>query len=221
MALGTHWEWRGFGIFSDAFRRRFECLEDLFPSQSIVDEYIWVPDLPINLKLRRGTGGQDGLKFKRPGRTIGDLEEWHEDPSEIHDFPLSTEAWESLRREFADVSIILPPFPDEPLDRDLTFDTLRRSDSNIRVVAVTKARVTKLWSGPEGDVRVEVTEISSPEEVTCLGLESSAGEGGEPADEVARSALRSARTVLGIDREGLEVMNYLQALNRWVRVRQE
>ncbi len=219
MALGTHWEWRGFGALSDAFRRRFKPLEDLFPSQNIVDEYIWVPDLSINLKLRRGTGGQDGLKFKRPGRTSGDLEEWHEDPSEIYDFPLNTEAWESLRREFADVSIILPPFPEKPLDRDLTFDTLSRSDSNIRVVAVTKARVTKLWSGPEGDVRVEVTEISSPKEVTCLGLESSAGEGGEPADEVARSALRSARTVLGINGESLEVMNYLQALNGWVRVR--
>ena len=219
MALGTHWEWRGFGVLSDAFRRRFDSLEDLFPSQSIVDQYIWVPDLPINLKLRRGTGGQDGLKFKRPGRTRGDLEEWHEDASEIHDFPLSAEAWESLRREFADVSIILPPFPERPLDCDLTFDTLRRSDSNIRVVTVTKARVTKLWSGREGDVGVEVTEISSPEEVTCLGLESSAGRGGELADKVARSALRSARTVLGINRENLEVMNYLQALNRWVRIR--
>ena len=78
--------------------------------------------------------------------------------------------------------------------------------------------MSKLWSGREGDVRVEVTEISSPEEVTCLGLESSGGEGGELAGEVARSALRSARTVLGINRESLEVMNYLQALNRWVRV---
>ena len=116
------------------------------------------------------------------------------------------------------MSIILPPFPEEPLDRDLTVDTLRRSDSNIRVVTVTKARVTKLWSGREGDVRVEVTEISSPEEVTCLGLESSAGEAGELADVVARSALRSAKTVLGINRESLEVMNYLRALNRWVRV---
>ncbi len=219
MALGTHWEWRGFGVLSDAFRRRFEALEDLFPSQSIVDEYIWVPDLLINLKLRCGTAGQDGLKFKRPGRTTGDLEEWHEDPSEIYDFPLSTEAWESLGREFADVSIILLPFPEEPLDRDLTLDTLRRSDSNIRVVTVTKARVTKLWSSREGDVRVEVTEISSPEEVTCLGLERSAGEGGELADDVARSALRSARTALGINIENLEVMNYLQALNRWVRIR--
>ena len=219
MALGTHWEWRGFGVLSDAFRRRFESLEDLFPSRSIVDEYVWVPHLSINLKLRRGTGGQDGLKFKRPGRTTGDLEEWREDPSEIYDFPLSTEAWESLERELADVGIILPPFPEEPLDRDLTLDYLKRSDSNIRVVTVTKARVTKLWSGREGDVRVDVTEISSPEEVTCLGLESSAGEGGGLADGVARSALRSARTVLGIDRESLEVMNYLQALNRWVRVR--
>ena len=110
MALGTHWEWRGFGVLSDAFRRRFERLENLFPSQSIVDEYIWVPDLPINLKLRRGTEDQDGLKFKRPGRTRGDLEEWHENPNEIYDFPLSTEAWESLRRELADASIILPAF---------------------------------------------------------------------------------------------------------------
>ena len=204
MALGTHWEWRGFGILSDAFRGRFESLEDLFPSQSIVDEYIWVPDLPINLKLRRGTGGQDGLKFKRPGGTTGDLEEWHEDPSEIHDFPLSTEAWESLGREFADVSIILPPFPEEPLDRNLTLDTLRRSDSNIRVVTVTKARVTKFWSGRAGHVRVELTEISSPEEITCLGLESSAGAGGELADEAARSAIRSAIAALDIGSENLE-----------------
>ncbi len=117
------------------------------------------------------------------------------------------------------MSIILPPFPEEPLDRDLTLDILRRSDSNIRVVKVTKARVTKLWSGREGDVRVDLTEISSPEEVTCLGLESSAGGGGELADAVARSAVLSARTALGVDEEGLEVMNYLQALNRWGRTR--
>ena len=115
------------------------------------------------------------------------------------------------------MSVVLPPFPEEPLDRDLTLVTLRGSDSNIRVVTVTKARLTKLWSGREGDVRVEVTEISSPEEVTSLGLESWAGEGSELADGVARSALRSARTALGIDRESLEVMNYLQALDRWVR----
>ncbi len=215
MALGTHWEWRGFGALSDAFRTRFERLEDLFPFQRIVDEYIWVPGLPINLKLRRGTENQDGLKFKRPGRTRSDLEEWHENPNEIYGFPLSTEAWESLRRELADVSIILPPFPEEPLDHELTLDTLRGSGPNIRVVTVTKARVTKLWSGREGDVRVDLTEISSPEEVTCLGLESSAGGGGELADAVARSAVLSARTALGVDEEGLEVMNYLQALSRW------
>ena len=188
MALGTHWEWRAFGALSYGFRQRFESLGDLFPSQSIVDEYIWVPDLPINLKLRSGTAALDGLKLKRPGRTDGELEEWQEDLRDIHDFPLSRSAWRSLGQALAGAGMTLVPYPDEPPDRQGTLDALRKSDERIRVVTVAKTRLARLWTGVGSDAIVELAEISAPVAVSSVAVE----------------------------REELEVMSYLSALGRWV-----
>jgi hypothetical protein len=49
------------------------------------DEYIWIPDSTINVKLRTG-GSEQGLKLKRFVRREKDLELWFENPLELYPF---------------------------------------------------------------------------------------------------------------------------------------
>src|SRR5690242_11666093 len=99
--MTTHWEWRGFGTVSPPFLERFENLPAPFGRlrQRVVDEYLCIPGVEVNLKFRQGTTWQDGLKFKRFQRRSGELEKWTESMEEIFPFPLSDRAWALLLAE--------------------------------------------------------------------------------------------------------------------------
>src|SRR5262245_7026559 len=97
----THWEWRGFGSLSPKFMSRFDRMHAPFgrSTQHVVDEYLWIPGVEVNLKFRQGTIWQDGLKFKRFHERRGAMEKWTESMDEIFPFPLSDRAWTLLLAE--------------------------------------------------------------------------------------------------------------------------
>jgi hypothetical protein len=210
VALGAHWEWRGFGRASPELRARFESLERLFPPQEVVDRYIWIPRSTVNIKLRVGV--QEGLKFKRLLRKDGDLELWLEDPGELYEFPLQATAWESLGAELERAGLSAPSIPDRPSGLRTALEHLKTVDERITIVEVHKNRRAGLWRGPGGAVLVEWSRITRPETVFSLGLESWDAAHGRASH---RGAIRQAILNLHLDAEGLEAMSYLAATEIW------
>ena len=217
---GTHWEWRGFGRVTQEFEARFDALDDGFGRQDVVDDYLYIDRLEVNAKLREGVAGEDGLKLKRLHATEGEFEQWEENPDEVFRFPVDAEGWASLARVFADVGVALPTYPGEPLARERCEELIRAAGADVVRVQVLKSRRARIWRGAEGAVKVERADISAPETVVSIGLETwndrSSGES-ELSDQDAVAALRAARSELGIDIEPLAAMNYLDAVRVWAR----
>ena len=149
MALGVHWEWRGFGPVSSDWRERFETLTPWWESQEVNDEYLWVPNLSVNIKFRKGVPSQEGLKFKRFCARDGVLEQWEESADEIFGFPLSQEAWATLRDAFQETGLVLPPYPGSPPDREAAIRLLKQAHSQVAVLKVRKRRQSRLWRSPQ------------------------------------------------------------------------
>lgn len=215
MALGVHWEWRGFGRGSEKLLETIGGLEDLFPRQEVVDRYLWIPRLTVNVKLRSGI--QDGLKFKRLLAKAGELELWHEDPDELYDFPLDPRAWDRLASELRKAGLTLRIVPEEPTDLSATLDHLRALDERIAVVEVHKDRQAWLWPGPPGAVKVELATITTPEDVLSIGLEDWSDELEPKESRAGQTPLSSAIRELGLGDEALRPLSYLDATEIWAR----
>jgi len=215
MALTTHWEWRGFGRVSAAFRKRFlelECIFDDETPRPFTDEYLWIPEVDVNLKFRTGTQTQDGLKFKRFHERRGDLEKWTESREEIFPFPLCSNAWELLRREMD--AAFNPPLN---ADREEAVRFLKSVDPEITTFTLQKERQSRTW-GHDGKVKVEIAEVFTPKRTTTIGLEV-----WDPMrrfdDSGCLGLLERALKDLRVRDEAVEVMNYLEFIRGCALVR--
>jgi hypothetical protein len=206
MAIGDHWEWRGFGSLTAGVRARIEALPLKFPEpQAITDEYFWLPGVRINVKLRR-EGAVESLKFKRLIESDG-LERWREDAAETHPFPLEPRV---LAKLLAELGLEPHEPPAGVPDAAAALLALRRLAPAVARVAVEKKRWQREWAGGgprggRGGVIVEIAEVFSPERITSVGIE----------DE-AREAVEAARSALGLP-GGLRTLSYLDALGLWAR----
>jgi hypothetical protein len=210
MALTTHWEWRGFGSVSEEFRERFQELESMWDEdtlQRFTDEYLWIPDVDVNLKFRLGTPTQDGLKFKRFHERRGELEKWTESRAEIFPFPLDARPWRLLQEEMR-ARFETPATS----DREQAVRVLKSVDPRIRTITVVKERQSRTW-GDECNVKVELAQILSPQPMTSVGLEVW-DPAGRLADRDAIELLEGAIEDLGVRDEKIEVMNYLDFIRR-------
>jgi hypothetical protein len=205
MAIGEHWEWRGFGSLSPAVRARIETLPLKFPEpQRITDEYFWLPGVRINVKLRKD-GALESLKFKRLLETSRGIEKWHERAEETYPFPLEPAVVEKL---FLELGLPPPGSPAPARDAAEALLALRRLAPSVARVVVDKIRWQREWPGadPGGGPRrviIEVAEISHPERITSVGIEDGAVE-----------AVEAARSALGLP-AGLRTLSYLDALGVW------
>ena len=205
---------------SQEFETRFDALDEGFGRQDVVDDYLYIDRLEVNAKLREGVAGEDGLKLKRLHATEGEFEQWEENPDEVFRFPVDAEGWASLARVFADVGVTLPAYPGERLARERCEELIRAAGADVVRVRVLKSRRARIWRGAEGAVKVERADITAPEGVVSIGLETWHDRGGETkelSDGDAVSALRAAKRALGIDSEPLAAMNYLDAVRVWAR----
>jgi hypothetical protein len=223
MPNGKHWEWRGFGRVSDSFRTGFEQLPLKFqpPWDDTKDEYVWIPGVQINVKLRSG-GQQQGLKLKRFVSKDRDLELWFEDPKEL--FPFSTLDASALQGVGAILGISLPA-PTAPPTRETVLDALLRASPTPVIVTISKRRQTRVR---DQELQVELAEII---EVTVNGapvpvqmpLFSVAIENGVDLTGADRRRLEAARddvdtlvNALQLRGGTLRTMNYLQIIGEWL-----
>jgi hypothetical protein len=214
MAIGRHWEWRGFGSVSDAFFERYRDLAYAFGPQKIDDLYVWAPGLQVNLKIRQGAF--EGLKIKRPSGKEGRFECWIERPEDFYDLPLTEFAWQALAVELAGAGLVLGPYPNNPPGlEDLLF---LLEGAGCESLLVSKERGGRWWEGPNGRVLVEWTAIHQPQAILSLSLESqdTNPESSDFSDHKAKADLQAAILALGLDRESLALMNFLHALAIWI-----
>jgi len=212
MAEGLHWEWRGFGGVSARFVKQYCGLSHLFDSQTVEDLYLWIPGLEVNAKFR--TGAEGGLKFKRIRKKEGEFEKWFENPEELFDFPLDSRAWKTLADMLKTVDLSLPEARDGDITRQHAVELLR--EAGCKPLLVKKNREAKLWSGPNGTVKVEWACISAPRSLVSIGLENWADEDAEDvSDESAREDLSAALTFFDLKNEPLQPMNYIEAVESW------
>ena len=215
MTTGIHWEWRGFGAVSSVFSRCFGTLESLFCPQDVEDVYLWVPGLEVNIKMRDIP--EEPFKFKRlqvKDKNTG-LEQWAESPEDIFRFPLDEAGWDALAKTLAKVDVTLGPYPSGVADAERTLAWLKKA--GVRVVTVNKRREGRLWRGAHGPVKVEWACIRSPQATISIGLETwdedPHGEG--LPDEQAKEDILAALEALGLNKEPLKAMNYVDAVAVW------
>jgi hypothetical protein len=213
MALGLHWEWRGFGVVSRDFARYFSQLDHLFIPPDVEDVYLWARGFKVNIKVRDIP--EQPFKFKRLRNKDGDLEQWAENPKDIFSFPLNQAGWNALAEALATVDVVLGPCPSGGADAHTTLARLRAV--GVRTVTVNKQRESRLWQGPHGKVRVERVHISSPQTIASIGLETWGEDPEAPGlpDREAKEDIRAAIDALGLRYEALRVMSYLDAVVIW------
>ncbi len=215
MAIGIHWEWRGFGAVSSEFSHRFGRLASLFQPQDVEDVYLWVSGLEVNIKVRDIP--EQPFKFKRlqDKDKDGHLEQWVENPEDIFGFPLNEAGWDTLAETLAAVNVTLGPYPSGVADAETTLARLKKAGA--RTVTVNKLRESRLWQGPNGQVKVERACISWPQAIISIGLETwdEDPEGQGLPDEQAKEDIWAAIKELGLGNEPLSAMNYVDAVAVW------
>ncbi|MDX1636754.1 MAG: hypothetical protein R3281_02210 [Balneolaceae bacterium] len=212
MAYGEHWEWRAFGGLSSRFARAFLLLPGFYDGQKITDEYLWVPGMDVNVKLRKGA--ESGLKFKRNVKSSEPFEVWQEDEDELFEFPLDEEAWNSLATIFRDSEISLPGYPAIPPNREHVTEILEELGCGL--VTVQKLRETRKLEISSGSVLVEWATIKTPQPCCSVGLECWAEDPDiDLTDEASLDTIREALSQLSLDEEPLQPLNYLEAVESW------
>lgn len=212
MTETPHWEWRGFGSLTSTFACRFCNLSVALSPETVTDLYLWKEKLNINIKLRKGA--EEGLKFKRFKGKKGDVEQWLEDPEEIFQFPLNNKAWDTLKKALQNEADFLPTNPDKPFTRSKTLRYLQQT--GYEILEVQKTRESRLLNVGNEKVKVEWCCISKPQSIMTVGLEHWAEPADEGLDEKVRiTNLKKAIEILGLHKQPLKVMNYLDILDFW------
>lgn len=196
MAFGTHWEWRGFGVLSDALDKELRRLPALFPdSQVVTDRYLWSPGCEINFKLRFGD-----FKIKRCIETVGDgVSRWMEDPEENYSFPLEAAVFDEVAGA---LGIGCSPAEAPVASEEELLESLGAAGAGLRVIPVAKERWQ--YRAPlHGDGIVELAEISAPEKIISVSVEHETEVG-----------VREIMVSLGLP-GGLASVSYLEALEVW------
>lgn len=217
MPYGKHWEWRGFGQLDPEIRENITRLPPAYAAaHTVTDQYLWVPGLETNIKLRTWTGGAS-LKFKHLLLTDVEsgIELWQEHRRDDYVFPLAAEPLQRLRTQLGvDLGCA-----DHASDPGLLAAELMRS--GVEVVPFSKLRRLFVWSGNLSDTFVELAELSTPVPLNTVGIEDRHGLCDESTSEQINDALRAvtdARTALGLPGT-LRTGSYLSVVADWVRDR--
>jgi hypothetical protein len=184
------------------------------PWARVTDEYLWVPGIRVNVKLRKGI--EDGLKIKRLEQRDSGLELWYEKSEDLYPFDkLNATTLGALARV---LSVDLPPIEPGPYDREKTLALLAMAHPSPRVVKVEKLRQTRKLRRAEFVAKVEIAEITHPEVTSSVGIENDTDLGPQATDREiasARGSIVLAIDALSLRDEELKVMGYLEALEQW------
>jgi hypothetical protein len=212
MALGTHWEWRGFGAATAELALKFARMSPHFARHQVTDTYLFRPGIDLNVKLRKGAEG--GLKIKRFFGADGDFECWQEASEDIYALPLESEACARLESLFRSKGISLRMTPETAASADVFIDSLRRA--GCIPVSVSKTRESRLLETGQGDVIVDWAAVHRPQALISIGLEN-ANPGGvvSVSSKDGLRQVKAAFDLLEIRSEPLRTLNYLDAVEVW------
>lgn len=218
MALGRHWEWRGFGCVSDDFLKRWATFDYALEEgkwHDVVDWYVWVPGYGTNVKLRSGLATGDCLKFKRLQARWNQLQLWNEDADDIYSFPRKSEDIVSLAKE---LNVKLPDRLKKTVHFQEALELFQNATPAVQIIEVKKHRQPRMYKGANAFVLIEVAKITDPEEIKSVCVESTvelAKWAGPKELAEARDSVKAAVEDLGLEQEKLVSMNYLDALKVW------
>ncbi len=220
MAVGTHWEWRAFGLPPLAvLLATMEKLSKVFgpddEGETRTDEYFWAPGCDANVKLR-----DERLKFKRVlKRTDDGCELWAEEANENFPFPLADEAFEFLATH---MNVKLPDSVSEGRESPAALEKMFSACvPPIRTVPVKKHRIQYEMKLGTMDFVIELAEIMAPQCAWSIALESEnlprldSGDVDPRAVETGLELIRRLRDQLKLP-QAMEVMGYLERLEGWV-----
>jgi hypothetical protein len=176
---------------------------------------MWVPGYGMNAKMRSGPQIGEFLKFKRLRARWNQLQLWHEDPEDIHRFPLK---WSDLKWLAKELHIEPPAKEDEAVGFEEAIEIFKSSTPPAQVIEVHKHRKARMWQEGETRVLVEIAEITQPENTSSLCLESTlelTQWSGPEQMTAARDSVARAADDLGVHDEQLQSMNYVDALSIW------
>jgi hypothetical protein len=217
MTAGLHWEWRGFGEVGNAQRDRIKELKPKFATaDEVTDDYLWLPGVAINVKLRKWKDGES-LKLKRMNREdqTERVQLWEERPDEEFRFPIPPTGIEALGHALqASLSV-----GSAVNSREELLGLLRASVTNVQMITVTKVRRQYLGEPTAERVFLELADISTPERTSSIGIEEGfmlTESSSESEIDKARDAVLSLRNQLGIP-SSFQVASYLEMLDRWAK----
>jgi len=163
-----HWEWRVFGRLPAQPLAGLEGAAPAKPKKELVDRYLWRPQCPANIKIRKGA-----LKIKELVRVTRDgFELWIESRDLKFTFPLDRQAIDKLRES---MHLTTPPQVLAGCAAAPEFlRTLRQLEPDLRVVKVRKQREHFKLAVDGVRVSIELAQIDSPLQVESLCIESEA-----------------------------------------------
>lgn len=213
MAFGSHWEWRGFGGVDGVFVDCYSALPIVSEVHRQVDQYIYVPGLKTNLKIRNGE--ESGLKFKQFNKNEGEFELWSEYEDELFDFPISTSARDLLQKTLNESE--LGPIKSIPSKVHSSKDTLAwLREIGCRIIKVEKKREIRKLNSNNDSTLVEWTCIYEPQALNSISLESMSFEETDQQSSLhSLENVRAAYRDLELHRLPLIVNSYLDAVAIW------
>jgi hypothetical protein len=178
----TLWEWCAFGeIDANSLHRISNLPKRHDRTGNLKDDYLWVPECSLNVKLRA-----EGIRIKRLLSEVqdGSIKQWI---TEAYDFPISSTLFNMI---LVDFKLDLPQKEKEEegaekeiQNRAQLLSTLQSASAAIRLITVDKHREQYLWQhnnnrderargeGGGEEVVIEIATIHRPELVTSISIE--------------------------------------------------
>jgi hypothetical protein len=210
----TLWEWRAFGEYIEPnLQRAVRTLQKKSnKSTKFQDQYLWIPNCDINLKLRG-----DELRIKQllnNDSTDEAIQQWM---TQAYQFPISVNIIKHLVGNVPDIYLSFPELLDQKMISknkflsDLQTLSITLKQKKFPKLTVKKDREMYLWYDKDYDevegVTVEIAKISEPEMLYSISLE-----------HHSIKSVKSALSYLNISVDShpeMKPLSYLEVIKYW------
>ncbi|HEY7082660.1 MAG TPA: hypothetical protein VH500_23465 [Nitrososphaeraceae archaeon] len=210
----TLWEWRAFGEYIEPnLQRAVRTLQKKSnKSTKFQDQYLWIPNCDINLKLRG-----DELRIKQllnSDSTDVAIQQWM---TQAYQFPVSVNIIKRLVGNVPDIDLSFPELLDQKMIgknkflSDLQTLSIILKQKKYLMLTVKKDREMYIWYDKDCDevegVTIEIAKISEPEMLYSISLE-----------HHSIKSVKSALSYLNISVDShpeMKPLSYLEVIEYW------
>jgi len=210
----TLWEWRAFGEYIEPnLQRAVRTLQKKSnKSTKFQDQYLWIPNCDINLKLRG-----DELRIKQllnSDSTDVAIQQWM---TQAYQFPVSVNIIKRLVGNVPDIDLSFPELLDQKMIgknkflSDLQTLSIILKQKKYPMLTVKKDREMYIWYDKDYDevegVTIEIAKISEPEMLYSISLE-----------HHSIKSVKSALSYLNISVDShpeMKPLSYLEVIEYW------